>query len=211
MRTNDIENVGHDARHLTFFEMLGNFSFADYFKADAIAWAHELVTERYGIDHDRLWVTVYEDDEESARHWVDLRASRRSASCAAESSTRTASSRTTGTRTLPVLRARARRSSSTAGSSYGPEGGSRCRRGAFHGDLEPGLHPGAGRRPTAPWSLPCPAKNVDTGSSLERVAIDPAGRRTTSSRPTSSAPSSRSSRRLSGTAPRATSLATTCR
>jgi len=71
MRTNDIENVGRDARHLTFFEMLGNFSFADYFKADAIAWAHELITEVYGIEHDRLWVTVYEDDDEAADAWVD--------------------------------------------------------------------------------------------------------------------------------------------
>jgi len=71
MRTNDINNVGRDARHLTFFEMLGNFSFGDYFKADAIRWAHELVTEGYGIDHDLLWVTVYEDDEESVEAWVD--------------------------------------------------------------------------------------------------------------------------------------------
>src|SRR5688572_18995844 len=72
MRTNDIENVGRDARHLTFFEMLGNFSFGDYFKADAIAWAHELITEGYGIDHDRLWVTIYETDEEAASAWVDI-------------------------------------------------------------------------------------------------------------------------------------------
>ncbi|HYJ61587.1 MAG TPA: alanine--tRNA ligase [Actinomycetota bacterium] len=72
MRTNDIENVGRDARHLTFFEMLGNFSFGDYFKTEAIAWAHELVTEGYGIDHDRLWVTVYLDDEVSAAAWTDL-------------------------------------------------------------------------------------------------------------------------------------------
>ncbi|HEY5859990.1 MAG TPA: alanine--tRNA ligase, partial [Actinomycetota bacterium] len=72
MRTNDIENVGHDARHETFFEMLGNFSFADYFKAEAITWAHELITEGYGIDHDLLWVTVYDQDEEAASAWVDL-------------------------------------------------------------------------------------------------------------------------------------------
>jgi alanyl-tRNA synthetase len=70
-RANDIENVGHTARHLTMFEMLGNFSFADYFKADAIPWAHELITEGFGIDHDLLWVTVYEDDAEAAELWVD--------------------------------------------------------------------------------------------------------------------------------------------
>jgi alanyl-tRNA synthetase len=71
MRTNDIENVGQDARHLTFFEMLGNFSFADYFKVDAVRWAHELVTEGYGIDHDRLWVTVYGHDDEASDAWID--------------------------------------------------------------------------------------------------------------------------------------------
>jgi alanyl-tRNA synthetase len=71
MRTNDIEVVGHDARHLTLFEMLGNFSFGDYFKADAIPWAHQLVTEGFGIDHDRLWVTVYEEDAEAEQVWTE--------------------------------------------------------------------------------------------------------------------------------------------
>src|SRR5881409_1637888 len=71
MRTNDIENVGQDARHLTFFEMLGNFSFGDYFKKEAIRWAHELITEGYGIDHDRLWVTIYESDDEAAALWTE--------------------------------------------------------------------------------------------------------------------------------------------
>ncbi|HYY08057.1 MAG TPA: alanine--tRNA ligase [Actinomycetota bacterium] len=72
MRTNDIEVVGRDARHETFFEMLGNFSFGDYFKAEAIRWAHELVTEDYGIDHDLLWVTVFEEDEEAVQAWIEI-------------------------------------------------------------------------------------------------------------------------------------------
>ena len=70
-RANDIENVGRTARHLTLFEMLGNFSFGDYFKADAIRWAHELITEGFGIEHDRLWVTVYLDDQEAIEAWID--------------------------------------------------------------------------------------------------------------------------------------------
>ncbi len=70
-RANDIENVGHTARHLTMFEMLGNFSFGDYFKADAIPWAHQLVTEGFEIDHDLLWVTVYDDDAEAEAIWID--------------------------------------------------------------------------------------------------------------------------------------------
>ncbi len=71
-RANDIELVGHTARHLTFFEMLGNFSFGDYFKADAAKFAFELVTESYGIDADLLWVTVYETDDEAADIWANL-------------------------------------------------------------------------------------------------------------------------------------------
>jgi alanyl-tRNA synthetase len=71
-RAVDIENVGHTDRHLTFFEMLGNFSFGDYFKRQSCGWGYELVTEAWGIDPDLLWVTVFETDDEAIDIWRDI-------------------------------------------------------------------------------------------------------------------------------------------
>ena len=71
IRTNDLENVGRTARHHTFFEMLGNFSFGDYFKEEAIVWSWEFVTEVLGLDKDKLWVSVFTTDDEAEKIWIE--------------------------------------------------------------------------------------------------------------------------------------------
>jgi alanyl-tRNA synthetase len=68
---NDLDDVGRTKRHLVFFEMLGNFSFGDYFKEDSIKWSWDLVTEVFGLDGDKLWITVHESDDEAEQIWRD--------------------------------------------------------------------------------------------------------------------------------------------
>src|SRR5262249_24758142 len=69
---NDLETVGRDTYHHTFFEMLGNWPFGDYYKAEAIEWAWDLLTRQWGLPKDKLWATVFLDDDEAERLWFKI-------------------------------------------------------------------------------------------------------------------------------------------
>ena len=163
-RTVDIEVVGTTVRHFTFFEMLGNFSFGDYFKEKAIPWAYELSTEVLGLDPDRLWFTVHESDDEASSDLARRRRGRSPAGAAARQGQFLADG---GSRTV---RAVFRRSSTTVAPEHGPEGGPVVDEERF----------------CEFWNLvfmqfiqddpyhvvgDLPARSIDTGMGLERVAM----------------------------------------
>jgi alanyl-tRNA synthetase len=161
---NDLENVGYTARHHTFFEMLGNFSFGDYFKREAIGYAWEFVTRTLGLDPARLWITVYRDDDEAAELWAGV----------------------AGVRAERIVRLGEKSNFWSMGET-GPCGP--CTEIFYdHGPQIPGGPPGSpeedGDRFVEIWNLvfmqydraadgtltPLPKPSVDTGAGLERLA-----------------------------------------
>ena len=163
IRTNDIENVGRTDRHHTFFEMLGNFSFGDYFKKEAICWSWEFVTEVLKLDKDRLWITVYKDDDEAFNIWRDE----------------------VGLPEERIIRMGKEHNFWEIGTGpCGPCSEIHYDRGAEYGTGPEDVIGGDGDRYLEIWNLvftqfnktedgeyvPLPQKNIDTGMGLERVA-----------------------------------------
>jgi len=163
IRTNDIENVGKTDRHHTFFEMLGNFSFGDYFKKEAIIWGWEFVTEVLKLDKDRLWITVYQDDDEAFHIWSNI----------------------AGVPKDRILRMGKKDNFWEIGTGpCGPCSEIHYDRGVEYGNTEEDVIGGEGDRYLEIWNLvftqydktddgeynTLPNKNIDTGMGFERVA-----------------------------------------
>lgn len=163
IRTNDIENVGKTARHHTYFEMLGNFSFGDYFKEEAITWGWEFVTEVLELDPDKLWITIYEEDDEAFAIWHDK----------------------VGLPKERIVRMGKKENFWQIGTGpCGPCSEIHYDRGVEAGDSEEDVLGGEGDRYLEIWNLvftqynyteegeykELPNKNIDTGMGLERVA-----------------------------------------
>lgn len=163
IRTNDIENVGRTNRHQTFFEMLGNFSFGDYFKEEAIVWAWEFVTEELGLEPAKLWITIYKDDEEAHDIWHDV----------------------VGLEEERIIRMGKEENFWQIGTGpCGPCSELHYDRGPEYGTSEEDVIGGEGDRYLEIWNLvftqynytedgeylELPNKNIDTGMGLERVA-----------------------------------------
>ena len=201
---NDLENVGYTARHQTFFEMLGNFSFGDYFKSGAIAFAWEFLTEELSLPKDKLWVTVFRDDDEAFDIWRNE----------------------VGVPVERIVRM-GEKDNFWAMGDTGPCGP--C--SEIHIDQGPALGTGPedvlggeGDRYLELWNLvfmqydrdaqgnltPLPQQNIDTGLGLERIAAILQGCTATTT-PTCCARSSARWRNWSGLKPMATARRTTCR
>ena len=163
IRTNDIENVGKTARHHTYFEMLGNFSFGDYFKEEAISWGWEFVTEVLELEEDKLWITIFEEDEEAFEIWHDK----------------------LGLPEERIVRMGKKENFWQIGTGpCGPCSEIHYDRGVEAGDSEEDVLGGDGDRYLEIWNLvftqynyteegeykELPNKNIDTGMGLERVA-----------------------------------------
>ncbi len=163
IRTNDIDNVGRTDRHQTFFEMLGNFSFGDYFKEKAIVWAWEFVTEELKLEKDKLWITIYKDDEEAHDIWHDI----------------------VGLPEERIVRMGKEENYWQIGTGpCGPCSEIHYDRGPEYGDSKEDVLGGEGDRYLEIWNLVftqynytedgkylnLPNKNIDTGMGLERVA-----------------------------------------
>ncbi|MGM0602381.1 MAG: alanine--tRNA ligase [Bacillota bacterium] len=163
IRTNDIENVGKTARHHTFFEMLGNFSFGDYFKEEAVEWAWEFVTEVLNLEEEKLWITIYKDDDEAFDIWHDQ----------------------IGIPKEKIVRMGKKDNFWQIGTGpCGPCSEIHYDRGEEYGNSEEDVIGGEGDRFLEIWNLVftqynytedgeylnLPSKNIDTGMGLERVA-----------------------------------------
>jgi alanyl-tRNA synthetase len=169
---NDLENVGYTARHHTFFEMLGNFSFGDYFKRDAIKYAWELLTEVFKLPKDKLWVTVYAEDDEAYDIWprkIGVPAERvirigdnKGARYASDNFWMMGDTGPCGPCTEIFY------DHGEQHSLGRPPGIARRRRRPLHRDLEQRVHAVQPRRAGVMHPLPKPS--VDTGMGLERIS-----------------------------------------
>ena len=175
-RTVDIDNVGNTTRHLTFFEMLGNFSFGDYFKREAIEFAWELSREVFGFAERDIWVTVFEGDEGLGlgpdEEAIELLAA--SSACRASGSCAARARRTSGRPARPARAARARSCTSIAGSSFGTAedlpGGENERFLEYWNLVFMQYDQCAGADEASSTLSALPAKNIDTGLGLNRMA-----------------------------------------
>ena len=165
---NDLENVGYTRRHHTFFEMLGNFSFGDYFKAEAIEFAWDLITKDYGLPKDRLYVTVFREDDEAEAALAEGR--RRSEETAFSGWTRKTIS---GRWAIPGRAARARRSTTIWGRKPPSRAAStssfRCDGGGRFVEIWNLVFMQFNRDASGAMT-PLPRPSIDTGMGLERIA-----------------------------------------